>query len=407
MQLFCSELCHIKFEAFAANPSNCYCLKIDTIGFIMDLDDLLSESSAAAPARVGGKFKPKVKPRPRKPSSAAFPSVVKVSEEQQTAIVSTGPIPTFHAQPNDFSAKKLSIHENSTFASADITGIQQGLFDKGDTISEMSLTESNLSMPTTEILGSTDAELLEIASCIGNVESGSNLGKPMGESADIFLGLDSLDDLIAQSTSTAVTQEKCELIGHPKQYILLGAASGSSGSTHVGGAYDGQKGYFQNVKPEVPHATSNAYARPPHPAYQQQPPMYMNRGPIARNEAVPRKIPFVALNPCQGRWTIKAKVTAKSELRHYNNPRGDGKVFSFDLLDSDGGEIRVTCFNAVADQFYNQIEVGKVYLISKGSLKPAQKTFNHLPNDHEIYLCHPGVTVLFLPCFLEGVWRCL
>ncbi|GAB4857648.1 Dolichyl-diphosphooligosaccharide--protein glycosyltransferase subunit stt3b [Ancistrocladus abbreviatus] len=43
------KLCHIKFEAFAANPSNCYCLKIDTTGFIMDLDDLLSESSAAAP----------------------------------------------------------------------------------------------------------------------------------------------------------------------------------------------------------------------------------------------------------------------------------------------------------------------------------------------------------------------
>ncbi|GAB4857933.1 hypothetical protein Ancab_015838 [Ancistrocladus abbreviatus] len=279
-----------------------------------------------------------------------------------------------------------------------------------------------------------------------------------------------------------VTQEKCELIGHPKQYILPGAAkspaqvqspldqpgaisgnpshgnphsssggpvakpsavggsplqhsrsehnvllqshvgssvsnldsgryaptnapfeyrkpefaSGSSGSTHVGGAYDGQKGYFQNVKPEVPHATSNAYARPPHPAYQQLPSMYMNRGPIARNEAAPRIIPIVALNPYQGRWTIKARVTAKSELRHYNNPRGDGKVFSFDLLDSDGGEIRVTCFNAVADQFYNQIEVGKVYLISKGSLKPAQKTFNHLPNDHEIYL---ETTSIVQPCF--------
>ncbi|KAH7834500.1 hypothetical protein Vadar_016684 [Vaccinium darrowii] len=136
----------------------------------------------------------------------------------------------------------------------------------------------------------------------------------------------------------------------------------------------------------ISRSSLSSYGRTPQAAYQQPPPMYSNRGPVVKNEAPPRIIPIAALNPYQGRWTIKARVTAKGELRHYNNARGDGKVFSFDLLDSDGGEIRVTCFNAVADQFYNQIEVGKVYLISKGSLRPAQKAFNHLRNDHEIML---------------------
>ena len=70
-------------------------------------------------------------------------------------------------------------------------------------------------------------------------------------------------------------------------------------------------------------------------------------------------------------------------------------MFSFDLLDSDGGEIRATCFNAVADQFFGLIEVGKVYLISKGTLKPAQKSFNHLSNDHEIFL---DITSVVQPC---------
>ncbi|GMY15589.1 replication protein A 70 kDa DNA-binding subunit A [Fagus crenata] len=93
-----------------------------------------------------------------------------------------------------------------------------------------------------------------------------------------------------------------------------------------------------------------------------------------------------ALNPDQVRWAIKARVTAKGDIHCYNNDRGDGKVFSFDLLDSNGGEIRVTCFNAVVDRFYDAIEVGKVYLISKGSLKPAQKNFNHLKNEWEILL---------------------
>ncbi|KAH7852870.1 hypothetical protein Vadar_030294 [Vaccinium darrowii] len=104
------------------------------------------------------------------------------------------------------------------------------------------------------------------------------------------------------------------------------------------------------------------------------------------NEAPARMIPISALNPYQGRWVIKARVTAKGDIRRYNNARGDGKVFSFDLLDSDGGEIRATCFNAAVDTFYEPIEDGKVYLISKGSLKPAQKNFNHLKNEWEIIL---------------------
>ncbi|GER42749.1 replication protein A 70 kDa DNA-binding subunit A [Striga asiatica] len=105
---------------------------------------------------------------------------------------------------------------------------------------------------------------------------------------------------------------------------------------------------------------------------------------------------YDALNIYQGRWTIKARVTSKDELRHYNNPRGDGKVFSFDLLDSNGGEIRVTCFNSVADQFYDQIEPGRVYMISRGTLKHSQKAFNHLHNDHEIMF---DSTSTVQPCF--------
>lgn len=134
------------------------------------------------------------------------------------------------------------------------------------------------------------------------------------------------------------------------------------------------------------NSMSTPYGRPVISSSYEPAPVYSNRGPISRNQAPARILPIAALNPYQGRWTIKARVTSKGDLRRFHNAKGDGKVFHFDLLDAEGGEIRVTCFNAVADQFFDQVEVGKVYTISKGSLKPAQRNFNHLKNDWEIFL---------------------
>lgn len=130
---------------------------------------------------------------------------------------------------------------------------------------------------------------------------------------------------------------------------------------------------------------SSAFQSTAQPSYRPAP-SYKNHGAIAKNEAPARIIPISSLNPYQGRWAIKGRVTAKGDIRRYHNAKGEGKVFNFDLLDSDGGEVRVACFNTLLDRFYEVVEVGKVYVVSRGNLKPVQRTYNHLNSEWEITL---------------------
>ena len=67
-------------------------------------------------------------------------------------------------------------------------------------------------------------------------------------------------------------------------------------------------------------------------------------------------IPINGLSPYQNKWVIKARVTAKSAIRTWSNAKGEGKLFSMDLMD-ESGQIRVTAFRDQVDKFYDMIEV--------------------------------------------------
>ena len=85
---------------------------------------------------------------------------------------------------------------------------------------------------------------------------------------------------------------------------------------------------------------------------------------------------------------MKVRVLSKTDLHTFTNARGHGHVFRFDVIVIAGSEICITCFNIPAKQFHSSIDIGKLYTISKGLIKPAKKQFNHLKNDWEINLAN-------------------
>lgn len=56
-------------------------------------------------------------------------------------------------------------------------------------------------------------------------------------------------------------------------------------------------------------------------------------------------------------------------MRTWSNPRGEGNLFSIDLLDEGGSEMRGTFFKADADKWFDQLQAGSVYSFQGGRIK--------------------------------------
>ncbi|XP_015920041.1 replication protein A 70 kDa DNA-binding subunit [Parasteatoda tepidariorum] len=129
--------------------------------------------------------------------------------------------------------------------------------------------------------------------------------------------------------------------------------------------------------PSTGAAATNGSAKP---SYAKEPQHNVSETSMVNGTAVH---PISSLTPYQNKWTIKVRVTNKTPLRTYSNARGEGKLFSMNLLD-ESGEIKATAFNDAAGKYYDLIEVGKVYYLSKAQLKTADKRYSSLKNEYEL-----------------------
>jgi len=137
-----------------------------------------------------------------------------------------------------------------------------------------------------------------------------------------------------------------------------------------------------NTKPERAPSSSNPYSSPKSNTYNR--PMSHNQPIVQSSMSNSNFTPISALNMYQNRWTIQARVTAKNDVKEWNNARGQGKLFSCTLLDSSETDIKATFFKEAVDAFYNLLDEGEVYTFSGGRLKVANAQWNTCKSNFEV-----------------------
>jgi len=118
-----------------------------------------------------------------------------------------------------------------------------------------------------------------------------------------------------------------------------------------------------------------------------------HRGAGQRTSSGTRITPISELDLRSNRWTIRATVTSKRDIRDWSNKNGEGTVFSIDLLDSSG-DVKCAFFNKAVDEFYTFLEVGRTYLFSGGRVKVADTDWNTCNSQFEITFDHKSDIVL-------------
>lgn len=95
-------------------------------------------------------------------------------------------------------------------------------------------------------------------------------------------------------------------------------------------------------------------------------------------------LPIAELSSYIRNWTIKARITNKAPLRTFKKGAGEGKVFSVDMLDAMGGEIRASFFNQAAEKYFDVLEKGKCFTLTKGTIKVANRQYNNCNHRYEL-----------------------
>lgn len=94
----------------------------------------------------------------------------------------------------------------------------------------------------------------------------------------------------------------------------------------------------------------------------------------------------MVLIPYRKQWPIQGRVHGKIFVHSYNNDWGFEKVFGFELIDFTNDTIHLSDFGNLKDSLHDLLQIGILYMVSNGIVKPANTKLNHLDIKSEFYI---------------------
>lgn len=190
-----------------------------------------------------------------------------------------------------------------------------------------------------------------------------------------------VDESITVAAPVAHSPQSKPLYNSTNENVTVGATTNN---------YNTSTGRHNEHKPINCNSNSNSYttSSPGNP-YQQEQSYHQQHQQAPIHRVKPEQLPNSGITPIAGlnmynnRWTIQARVTTKSDIRTWSNAKGEGSLFSVELLDSSM-DIRGTFFKEAVDKFYHVLEVGKIYTFAGGRLKQASLQYNTCKSNIEI-----------------------
>lgn len=90
-----------------------------------------------------------------------------------------------------------------------------------------------------------------------------------------------------------------------------------------------------------------------------------------------RSILIADLSPSAGvEWVLEARVTKKNVARKLTSSRGEGQLFSCELVDKAGSVVRATFIGGAVDKFYSTLQEQLLYSCSRAKVNDHEITFD-------------------------------